>query len=135
MIKKINEKDYEYFQQTVNRMEMPECESDICEWIGANFSETLGFFEKDTVIAMIETKKTKLGLEVSLIFTLPSYRNKQVGKRLIDFIKKECKYDIIYAHPYTDEAEKFFVSNDFELSLEFDQNDENTVIFRKVSQK
>lgn len=129
MIKGISRKDYEYFQETINKLELPECELDICECIGANLSKTIGYFKKGAVIAMVETERTKLGLEVSLIFTLPAYRNKQVGKRLIDFIKKEYEYDVIYAHPYTDVAEKFFVNNDFKIDAEFDYNDQNTVVF------
>ncbi|WP_456364216.1 GNAT family N-acetyltransferase [Priestia aryabhattai] len=131
MIRGINQKDFEYFQHIITNTNMPDYELDICESIGSNPSNTIGYFKGENVIGMVETRETELGLEISLLFVLPEHRNKQAGKLLIEYIKKHFVFNVVYAHPYTVEAEKFFVSNDFEVDLEFDINDENTVIFKR----
>jgi N-acetylglutamate synthase-like GNAT family acetyltransferase len=91
----------------------------------------IGAFENDIMIGAMEFKEKNNFTEITLILTLPSRRNEEIGKYLIQYVIDNSTKEYIITHPYTYEAEKFFKKNGFKYDENFDKDDTNTMIKNK----
>ncbi|MDC0764858.1 GNAT family N-acetyltransferase [Brevibacillus sp. AG] len=67
---------------------------------------------------------------IDFLFIFPEFRAKGIGSHVLCLLKKSIKKGYISAHPFTFDAERFFLSNGFVADEEFYREDTNTVVFK-----
>ena len=96
-----------------------------CKYLGVYVDDKLA-----TVACYIPNiEETK----IELLITDGQYRNQKIGARLVQHIIDQDKTGIIVANPFTNESEEFFAKLGFVMEEEYDDNDPNTMVFRKFT--
>ncbi|MNJ90613.1 putative acyltransferase [compost metagenome] len=66
---------------------------------------------------------------IDVLYILPQFRKQGIGRLIIEQLK--INNDVIYAHPFTNESEAFFIKLGFKVDEDYDPSDTNTVVFVK----
>lgn len=66
---------------------------------------------------------------IAVLYIFPKFRKKGFGRLIVEQLKSNN--DIIYAHPFTNDSEAFFVKLGFKVDEDYDPHDTNTVVFIK----
>lgn len=87
-------------------------------------NDVKGIFHDNKLVGYIELNNNGL---INILYIIPQARKMGIGKSIIEIIKKD--QTILFAHPFTQEAEYFFISCGFTIDETFDPKDTNTVVW------